>query len=122
MLNHTLSNLHSLYTTLSTGRAIYRRWMNELSDKRSQHVELLIQIYVIKVKDNDSCTIVGLPLPDDIELLDSSYDNASVNAALGYIVFVLYTLSCYLFIRLPYAMVFQTNCSYIIFNEQDGKT
>jgi hypothetical protein len=115
---------------------------SKLSKYRLHHIDELLKFYIIKRKSAASCTIIGLELMDDPDAMlhaarpanhapptdgaqvgfngPPGTDPEVVAAALGYIVLVLHMLSCYLAVRLPYALRFHGSHSYVVFNDEES--
>lgn len=114
----------------------------KLSKYRLRLVDQLLQLYVIRRKSPHSCSIAGLELMDEPDVMLSSIrsprpivlttegaplaytglpgtDPEVVAAALGYIVLVLHMLSCYLAVRLPYTVKFHASNSFVTFNDAE---
>eukprot|EP00466_Bigelowiella_natans_P008042 jgi/Bigna1/87939/estExt_fgenesh1_pg.C_260048 len=87
----------------------------KLAENWNTKIEQLLQFYPIRTKDQDSCSIIGIPLVDKAHLLELTTSNEKrVSTALGYTVHITKMIAKYLCIPLPYEMVFHGSSSYII--------
>jgi len=111
------------------GGLVHSALMPRLTDLRetfvllaNKRVEELLTLYVIRRRDSENCSIVSLPLPDNIELwFQGTEDPEVISSALGYIVFLLQRIAEYLGMWLPFPLTFAGSCSSVSSVVREGE-
>ena len=109
LLHSTVAqHLRRMPSIIQTRRSLLHSISSSLSRLQHRRLSLLFSLYPLRRASTSTCTILGLPVPDDLESLpvSGSGDAESLPSALGYLLFLVHLSSCYLQQPLPFPMTF----------------
>ena len=98
-------HMRRLPSVLQTRRSLLHSLSSSVSRLEHRRLSLLFSLYELRRATTSTCTLLELPIPDDLELLPMQ-DEESLPSALGYLLLVVHLSAVYLRHPLPFAMHF----------------